>query len=309
MEYTRTDSRRLDAAESIFFNRQLEYIKRQLRNVKYKMLRFTQFIPVTTETPSGMESITWRQDSAIGFAKFITNYAKDFPRVNILSEEFTRKIYDIGLSYGWNMKEIRRAKLLNANLKARDALATRRGINQKHNEICWTGDTDRNIPGFIDYPGITEYTVPNGVGGQPTFASKTPDEILTDLNGMVTAIVSTTNGVENPNQILLPIAQYNHLKNTRMTGGDSNTILSFFLSTNPGISVDWLIELSGAGAGSTDRMMCYARDPQNVEYEAPVLYEELPPEQRGMEFTVLARAESAGVVVYYPLSVCFGDGI
>lgn len=300
---------RLDAQESAFFLRELEYLKSKSRDVQYKELKFGNFIPISIETPSGSETITWRQFTQIGTAKIISNYAKDFPRVDIYGVEFTRKVKDIGSSYGYNMKEVKRAALANRNLNPRRANAANRAIMQEHNNLAWTGNTTYDIPGFIDYPGIQEYTVPNGAAAAKTFASKTPDEILLDLNSMITTVIDTTNGVERPNQIIMPIDQHRHISTTRLTDGDSNTILKFFLDNNPGVSVDWVIELKGAGAGGTDRMMAYVKDTDHLEYDAPIIFEQIEPEREGMEYTVPVRGESAGVVVYYPLSVIFGDGI
>lgn len=300
---------KLDANESAFFLRELEYIKARSRDEIYKKLKFADFIPVSTETPSGSESITWRQFSQIGSAKVISNYAKDFPRVDIYGEEFTRKIKDIGASYGYNSKEVKRSAIAGRNLNPKRSNAANRAIMQMHNTLAWTGNATYNIPGFIDYPGVQEYTVPVGAGGPKTFISKTPDEILLDLNSMITIVVDTTNGVENPNQIIMPIEQYRIISTTRLTDGDSNTILKFFLDNNPGVSVDWVVELKGAGASGTDRMMAYVKDNDHLEYDAPTIFNQLEPVREGMEYTVPVTGESAGVVVYYPLSVIFGDGI
>ena len=300
---------RLDSGESAFFKRQLEFIKARTFDTKYKELRYAMFIPVSSEVPSGSEFVTYHSFSLIGVAKIISNYAKDFPRVDIFGEENTRLIKDLGAAYGWSIKEIRRAARAGTNLNARKATAARRAIEQKHNEVAWFGDSVHGLNGLIDYPGISQYTIPVGAGASTTWALKTPDEILADLNGIVTSIISTTNGVEQPNQILLPIDQFRLISTTRVTDGDSNTILRFFMSNNPGVSVDWLTELSGAGAGGLDRILCYVRNPNNLQYEAPVVFEQFQEQQEGMEFEVPVHAETAGVEVYYPASVAYGDGI
>ena len=54
---------RLDANEQAFFKRQTEYIKSKTYDKKYRMLKAKQFIPVSTEVPSGSQFVTWRSFS------------------------------------------------------------------------------------------------------------------------------------------------------------------------------------------------------------------------------------------------------
>lgn len=303
------DPFRLDANESVFFKRELEYIKTKSYDTKYKELKSFALIPISTEAPSGASEITYRKYSGVGFAKFISDYAIDFPRVDIFGEEVTTKIYPIGDSYGYSIKEIRRSQQTGKRLDQRRAAMARRGMDQKIDKVAWFGDTTRGINGFIDYPGITQYTVPAGVGGVE-WEDKTPDEIVADLSGIVTSVIDTTNGVEQPDTMLMPIEQYNYIANTRMTGNTDKTIMRFFLDNNPFIKmIDWLTELKGAGAGGTDRFMVYKKDPNNLTLEIPQMFEQFTAQQKGMEFEIPCHAETAGIIVYYPLSIAFGDGI
>jgi hypothetical protein len=300
----------LDANESAFFRRQLEYIKRQTYDTKFKALKATGLIPVSMEASAGADTITFRRFTNIGFAKIIADYAHDFPRADVYGEEETIRVRSLGSSYGYNIQEIRRAQMAGVDLNGRRAMSARRAVDQLINNLAWSGDTDFNIQGLIDYPGITEYTVPNGAGGDEEWDTKTPDEIVADLSGIVTAIVDSTNGVEAPDTILLPIEQYELIANTRMTGDSSRTIMQFFLENNPHISViDWVTELAGAGAAGADRMIAYNRDPQNLTLEIPVPFEQLEEDKDGMEYVIPVHARFGGVIVYYPLSVAFGDDI
>lgn len=305
------DPYRLDANESAFFTRQLEHIKSRTYDTKYKNLKAKQLIPVSTEAHNGATQVTYRKYSGVGFAKIIANYASDFPRVDIYGEEVSAKVRSIGDSYGYNIKEIRSAQMAGINLEQRKSNMARRAIEEKADDVAWNGDSEYNLQGFIDYPGITEYTVPNdGTGSSKEWADKSPDQINRDMNGLANSVVDTTNGVEVPDTLLIPIAQYTLIASTRMTDGNDKTILTFFMENNPFIKmVDWVVELKEAGAGGTDRMMCYTRDEEHLTLEIPQMFEQFPPQQRGLEFEIPCQEETAGVLVYYPLSIAFGDGI
>lgn len=299
-----------DASASYFFLRELEHVQRISRDTKQKKLKGTLLIPVSSEAPEWADTITWRRLTKVGLAKVIADYAHDFPRADVYREEFSIRVKDIGSSYGYNKKEIMQARSTGQSLDRERAMGCKRAVDEKQDDITWNGDPTYNIQGFIDYPGISEYNVPNGTGGNTTFASKTPDEILADLNGIVDTVIDTTNGVEAPDTMIMPIEQFRDISTRRLTDGTDETVLSFFLKTNGVIkNVDWVVELKTAGAGATARMMVYPKDPNYLRVEIPQMYREEPPQQKGLEFEIVAMQSTAGVLVYYPLSIAYADGI
>lgn len=301
---------KLDANESAFFTRQLEYVKSKTYDVKYKNLKATQLIPVSTEAPAGADTITYRSFSKVGVAKVVSDYAHDFPRVDTVGTESTIKVRSLGDSYGYSIKEIRRSQMAGTRLDTRRAEVARRAIDELINTLAWDGDSNYSIQGFIDYPGITEYTIPNdGTGSSKLWSTKTPDKIVRDVTGLVDAIVDTTNGREAPDTLLLPLSLYNLIANTRMTDGNDKTIMTFIMENNPYIKrIEWVVELKTAGAGSTTRIMAYTRNPNNLTLEIPQPFEQFPAQWKGMEAEIPCHAETGGVIVYYPLSVAYGDG-
>lgn len=301
----------LDTVQSAFFKRQLEVIKGATYDEKLSDLKAFQLFPISSEAPAGATEITWRSFKGYGFAKFIADYAKDFPKVDIGGTELTRKIYDIGVAYGYSIREIQRAALAGLDLESRRAKAARRAIEEKMSSIALSGDTNHNIPGFISYPGITEYTVPaTGTGVTKTWSTKTADQIIVDLYGILNTISEGTYGKERANTILLPLAQYDLIRQTRASAYSDKSIFTYFLENNPGVTIDWLKELDGAGASDTDRFMAYVKDPMHVTWEVPTMFEQLEEMREGpMAYSIPAVAQTAGVIVYYPAAVAFGDGI
>jgi hypothetical protein len=299
-----------DVNTSVFFLRELEYIQRQSKDIKQKNLKGTLLIPVSNEAPEWASSITYRRLTRVGRAKVIADYAHDFPRADVYREEFTIKVKGIGSSFGYSKDEIMQSSATGLSLDKERALSCKRAIDELQDDIIWNGDNDFGIQGFINYPGITEYTTPNGIGGDTEWSTKTPDEIIADMNALVTTVINTTNGVEAPDTMILPIEQYRLISTTRMGDGSDETILSFFLKTNGVIKmVDWLVELNGAGAGGSDRAMVYKKDPSYIRVEIPKFYREEAPQQKGLEFEVVAEQKTAGVLLYYPLSVAYCDNI
>jgi len=302
----------IDGETTVFFKGQLEYIKSQTYDQKLGDLKaLTGLFPITSQLPAGATELTWRSFQTYGLAKFISDYSKDFPKCDVGGTEQSRKVFDIGLSYSYTTKEIQRAAMAKFPLDAKRSFACRRGIEEKLNSIALNGDTNHNIPGFFNYPGVTTFAVPaTGTGASKTWATKTADQILIDLNGMLNAINDVTLGKESGNVILLPKTQYDFIRQKRLDETLEKTIYQFFIENNPGVRIDWVQGLATAGTGLTTRMIAYINDSQHVELEIPTMFEQLEEMRDGpMAYTVPAIASTVGVILYYPLTVVYGDGI
>ena len=64
-----------------------------------------------------------------------------------------------------------------------------------------------------------------------------------------------------------------------------------------------------SGAGGLDRMAVYRRDPDALTLEIPQDFEMLEEQARGLEYVTPCHSRIGGVIVYYPLSIAFADGI
>jgi hypothetical protein len=301
---------RLDAAETAFFQRELEVVKAKTYDVKYPELKVRRLIPASFEAGAGAESIVYQQYDQVGMAKIISSYASDLPRADIVGKEFTAKIKSLGAAFGYSIQEIRSANMAGKPLQSRKANAAKRAIMQLEQRIAYFGDASTGLIGFLNNPNVTQTTVPNGVSASPLWSNKTPDEILLDLNGMANFIVESTNGVEIPNTILLPLAQYNYIKSTARSAQSDKTILQYFLENNGYIqTVEWVNELKAAGVAGVDLAVCYRKDPDVLTLEIPSDFEQFPEQEKGLEYEVPCHQRIGGVLVYYPMAVNIVSGI
>lgn len=303
---------KLDANETIFFERELEQVKSKTYDVKYPQLKARMLIPVSNEINNGATSITYYQYDMVGMAKIIESYAKDFPRVNVKKKQFTSPVKSLGDSYGYSVQDIRSAAFAGVSLDQKEANAARRGMMQAEDDIAFFGDADANLPGFYSNPNIPEETLPaDGTGSSKLWSTKSPDQIIRDLNALVNGVVERTNGVEFADTVLLPIEQYTYISSTPRSANSDTTILEYFMKSNPFITaVDHHYKLKNAGAGGTiDRMIAYRRDPDVLTLEIPQDFEQFPPQEEGMEWVIYCHERIGGTIVYYPLACAFADGL
>lgn len=307
----------LDANESAFFLRNLESIKAKTYDIIYPELKAMEMIPVSAEAGPGAETITYQSFDMTGIAKVISNYADDLPRADIKGMEFHSPVRSIGASYGYNIQEIRAAQFAGRNLEQRKANAARFAIEQQINKIGWLGNADSGLTGLINNPNVTRIASPNNAGATSTlWANKTAEEILLDLNNTADTIFSSTNGVEQPNTMMMPLAQYTLISTKRVDSVTPLTVKEFFLMNTPFIKhIEPVWELTGAGIGispvgaGADCLIAYDYNPDKLTFEIPIAFEQFAAQERGLEFLIPCHARCGGVLIYYPLSIAIMEGI
>lgn len=305
---------RADAAGedvSVFFAQQLESIKAKTYDEKLPNLAAARLFPVSTEADPGAESISYESYGLVGIAKLIANYADDLPRADIKGTKVTVDVFSAGTAYGYSTQDIRAAKMKGIPLNARRAVAARRANDTLVNKIAFKGDADGNIVGVLDNPNISKFVSPaDGKGDSTKWADKTPEQVLRDLNAAVSNIVELTNGVEIPDTIVLPIKQYNFIANTIVPDTSGESIMTNFLKNNQYIKkIEQAVEMKGAGDSGADVALVYRRDIDAVSLEIPMPFTQYAPQPRNLEFVVPCESRTAGVIVYYPLSMNIMVGI
>lgn len=302
---------RTDAGETIFFARQLEYVRSKTYDVERPKLSAWDLFPIDTSVPAGAKTITWRQWDAVGSAKIIAAYADDLPRAGILALETTTPIRSIGNSYGYDTQEIRFAQYANVPLDAKLAMAARKANEQLVNRLAWFGDTVTGLPGFLSNSNIPAYTIPAvGTGTSKLWSTKTPDQIIADLNAIANGVYTQTNGIHRPNEIWMPLAQYAYISSTPRSTLSDTTILDFFLANNPFIKrVVPVLELTGAGTGGADMIIAAENSVENYQLNLPLMFMQHPPQARNLYFEVPCESRFGGVTVERPYAFLQAYGI
>lgn len=298
---------RMDARETAHLAKQLEHVKARTYDVKYPAMKARRFIPVSNATPSGAETITYRQWDQYGMAKVVSNYADDLPRVDVVAKEFTSKVKSLGDAYGYSVQDLRRSAMAGSQLDTKRAQAARRAIESAIDEIAAFGLAGGGLTGFANNANVPVVSPANG----SWTSASAPLDILEDMNKLVQSIVTATKEVHIPDTLLLPSNRFSIISQMFMSADNNKTVLRAFLDNNPYIrNVDQWHKLDEADAGGTGpRMVAYLRNPEILELEIPQEFEQFPPERRNLAFIIDCHARIGGVSMYYPLGVAYMDGI
>lgn len=303
----------LDANESAFFARQLEFIKARTYYVLYPEFPATRLFPVSMEAGTGADTITYRQFDNVGLMKLIASYADDLPRSDIFGKEFSAYVRSLGGSYGYSVQEIRAALMAGIPLAQRKANAARQAWEQAVNNIAFFANGAASFGGMYGLfynPNVTSGAVVNG-----NWAAAAADDIIEDVNTLINGVRTTTKGVEIVDTVIMPITQFSLIASTPRSAVSDTTILEFLRRVHPGVTFEGINECAAlatkpsGGAGPTDVIVAYRRSPDKMTLEIPQAFEQFPPQERNLEYVVPTHGRVAGLVIYYPLSVSIGEGI
>jgi hypothetical protein len=299
---------REDAKYTAILDQDLDYVKAQTYDIKYPDFKGRMLIPVSNEADPGAETITYRQWDAFGIANLIANYADDIELVDVLAEEFSQKVYGIALGFQYSIQDLRRSMMANAKLDTRRAAATRRGIEQRIDNMAALGESKVSMTGLANNANVTLVSPVTG-----TWSTATGAQMVDDMLHLEASIMTANKMTFRPTTLVLDIATYNRFNKKRMsTTGDSNwTALAAFLASAQSVTeVEAWYQLSTAdAAGTGPRAVMYTKSPEVLTLEIPQEYEQFPPQPRNLSFHVPAHARCAGVIWYYPIAGGYMDGL
>lgn len=137
----------------------------------------------------------------------------------------------------------------------------------------YTGLPEYGTYGVYNNPNVTTVMAANGAGGTSSWISKTPDEILADINQVIVDVwkAAEYDNSAIPNHILIDPQNYAMLVSRKVDPMGSMSILTYLEDNNiakkKGVSLV-IAECrysEGSGTGGTNRMLVYCNDDQFLE--------------------------------------------
>jgi hypothetical protein len=201
------------------------------------------------------------------------------------------------------------------------------GMQLKHqmdiDEMVYIGDTTLNVGGLVNNALVTNVgPVANGAGGTPGWSTKTPAEILQDVNEILTSAWNASAWAVIPDRLLIPPTQFGYISTQLVSQAGNVSILKYLmennlLTTSGRGKIDiypskWLI---GAGAGGTvgttnghDRMIAYTKEKDRVRYPMTLL-QRTPVQYMSIYHQTTYFCRLGVVEVVYPETLAYRDGL
>ena len=306
-------------AASVFFARELDFVKSQSYDVEYPEFTALSLFPMSSEVDPGAETVTYYSYDKTGLAKIISNYATDLPRADVKGKPTTAIIKSLGDSYGYSIQEMRASRMAGKSLDTRKAESARYQIDYLNNKIAWNGDEETGLKGVLSTDNdVPLYTIANGAKGTTSWADKTEDEILADITGMLKQMATVTKKVEKPDTLALSSDAYIEIQNKRIEG-TATTVLKYIQDNIPDIkqivSCPELdadsVETNPYAAASDGKAVAllFKNDSRKLSIENPLPFMQYPIQTQGLEVVVPCEARTAGAMIYYPMSLLIAVGV
>lgn len=300
-----------------FLVSQTSHIESEVYKIKYPDITYSDLIPIDTSANQWARSVTYYSMDGAGRANWINGRARDIPMVDTQRGKHETEVHMAGIGYQYDLEELNQARMLGQNLTADRAAFARRAYEELCEKVAFDGDTAKGFEGLFGNSSVTAISAPNNAGATSTlWTAKTPDEILLDVNTLLSGIYTASKTVEMANTLLLPEERYIHIGTRRLSDTSELTILEWIKRNNvytmksgQPLNIRGQRQLITKGASSTARAVAYRKSPDVLKMHIPMPLQFLPPQQEVFNFIVPGMFRIGGVDVRLPGAVRYLDGV
>lgn len=217
--------------------------------------------------------------------------------------------------------DMQRGNMTGRNMDSllRDGL--RMSYDKHMDENAYVGFKTYGTTGLLNNPdALVTDAAATGTSNGTTFRSKTPDQILSDINiAILTAWEQAEYDLDAvPNHIIMPYEQYNYLATTRVSDLAEKTILTFLLENNVAkqngsdLFIGAASWCKGAAAdGSSDRMAVYCNKERYLAMDelVPLTRAMTSPNTQYFCYDTAYAGNISEVEVFYSQTIVYVDKI
>ncbi|MFP0547895.1 DUF2184 domain-containing protein [Acinetobacter baumannii] len=220
-----------------------------------------------------------------------------------------------GMQLGWTIPELESARQIGRPVDVQKYNGMMLKYNMDVDEQVYIGDQTLGVTGLLNSSQVGSTNVPNGAAGTATWATKTPKEILDDVNLILNQAWVTSGFAVCPDKLLLPPTQFSLLTSRVVSDAGNISILQFLKMNSLCNSVNgreldiqpskWL---TGRGASSKDRIVTYTQDENRVRFPLVPL-QRTPVEYRDLRQLTTYFGRLGVVEWVYPETAYYADGV
>lgn len=228
-----------------------------------------------------------------------------------------------GLEVKFSILELESAAKMGRPIDAQKFEALKLKHQMDIDEQVYVGDSTTSATGLLNSTLVTNVSnLPNGASASPLWSTKTPAEVLADVNAVLQSAWAASGFAVMPSHVLIPPAHFGALSTQVVSTAGSISILKYLLENNivtasgqGKISIlpaKWLV---GAGAGGTigtsgtvDRMVAYSKQKQFVRYPMTML-QRTPIQYDSIYHKSTYYCRLGVTEVVYPETFAYRDGL
>lgn len=250
-----------------------------------------------------------------GNMPWISAESTAIPGVSVNGERIVQPLRLLAREISYTSPELERSNLLGQPIDAQKIDALNMLYQMNTDQMVYIGSADVSATGLVNSALVTAGNVANGVAGTPQWPTKTPTEILADVNTLLEQTWSASALAVCPDKLLLPPAQFSYIASQLISSAGNMSILEFIKKNSIALQINgkeldiqpvkWL---TGRGDGGTNRMVAYTNDESRVRFPMVPIRRETPYYQ-GIRFTAPYIWAFGEVEFPYPETLRYADGL
>lgn len=226
-----------------------------------------------------------------------------------------------GMNLDWTIIELQAAQQLGRPVDAQKMAGMQLKWQMDTDEQVYIGDSSivdsagNALTGLVNAPSTKVATITNAATGLWNGGTTTPDQILNDINTGLQLAWAASGYAICPTECRLPPVQFGYLVGTKISSAGNISVLEYIkqnsicnsINGRP-LNIQPLKWLKDRGAGSTQRMMLYTKDPMRVRFPMVPL-QRTPLEYRGLYQSTTYYGRLGAVEIPYGETMAYIDGI
>ena len=296
---------------------QTAHIEPSVYRIKFTQIQYQDILGPCIDTSANpfAKTVTYYSSENFGAAKWAEGNSDDVPYGGMELTKFETAVHTAARGYEYGFVEVNQAAMLGIPLESERVIGARRAYEEFVDALALTGDSKKNYQGLFNYSTVPVVSAANGAASSPLWSSKTPAEILKDVNDALTVIQTATNNVILGDTVLLPYARFNAIASVQLTN-TTMTVLEFLRQNNvytaqtgQPLTIRAVRGLETAGGSSSARMVAFRRSPEVLKMHIPMPLRFLPVQIDGLTYKVPGLFRVGGLDVRLPKEVRYVDGI
>jgi hypothetical protein len=233
--------------------------------------------------------------------------------VEIDGQMITTPLRPLAMTLSYSKLELMKAQQAGFNLDTSKFNAINTKYQMSADQVAYIGDTDLNTTGMINSSAVTNVaTIASGAGA---WSTKTPAQILADVNELVESAWAASGYAVCPDTLLLPPVQYGYIATQTVSTAGTVSILKYLEDNSISLRVNGVALqikpvkwLAGHGASGADRMVAYTNDYDRIRFPM-VPVQGFEPSYRDMFYSRPYVWALGQTEIVYPETIGYRDGL
>lgn len=272
----------------------------------------TSFIQSTFAAPG---SLSQGSTTSGGNMPWIGPETTAIPGVMIDGQKAVKPLRPLAREISYTEIELARSQRLGQPIDAQKLDAFNTTYQMNIDQMVYIGASEVGATGLINNASVTAGSVANGASGSTAWSTKTPDEILADVNTLLSATWTAAAYAVCPSKLLLPPTQFGLIATAKVSSAGNMSVLSYIKQNSIALEINGkeldiqpLKWLPGAGALGADRMVAYTNDVTRVRFPM-VPVQRYTSYYQGIRYLAPYIWAFGEMEFVYPETVQYADGI